>query len=227
MGLSRAFPRKRSGVSCTLTSSNPGAITSGSHPRSFVMNTLPPSFVDWLTCTHARFSVGEMVLCLDERTNLQPRPRLAPTLAARPALLTRLEHEDQRKGALHGCAACDTRTGKVYARTATRKRQVDFIAFLSQLEREMPKTKTQVHLMLDNLPVHKGKQVQAWFAVHPRLMCHFVSVHCSWMNQVGNGRVTCKESAYASATSLTWITWHSESWPLSRNGMRKRTRSTG
>jgi len=148
------------------------------------MNTLPPSFVGWLTCTHARFSEGEMVLCLDEKTNLQPRPRLAPTLVARPALLTRLKHEDQRKGALHGCASCDARTGKVYTHTATRKRQVDFIAFLSQVEREMPKTKTQVHLVLDNLPMHKGKQVLALFAVHPHLMCHFVPVHCSWMKQV-------------------------------------------
>jgi transposase len=127
---------------------------------------------------------GELVLCLDEKTNLQPRPRLASTLAARPGLPTRLEHEYQRKGALHVFAAFDTQTGKVYARTATRKRQVEFIAFLSQLEREIPKTKTQVHLVLDNLPMHKGKQVQAWFAVHPRFVCHFLPVHCSWMNQV-------------------------------------------
>ena len=84
------------------------------------------------------------------------------------------------------CCAWDLRAGcpRACARTGTRKRLVDFIAFLSQGEREIPKTKTQVHPVLDNLPMHEGKQVQAWFAVHPRFMCHFVPVHCSWMNQV-------------------------------------------
>jgi len=126
----------------------------------------------------------EMVLCVDEKTNLQPRPRLAPTLPARPGSPTRLEHEDKRAGALHLFAAFDTRTGKVYARTEIRKRQVEFIAFLSQLEQELPVAKTHVYLVMDNLKMHKGKQVRDWLATHPRFVCHFVPVHCSWMNQV-------------------------------------------
>src|SRR6266566_9394478 len=65
----------------------------------------------------------EMVVCADEKTNLQPRPRLAPTLATRPGQPTRLEHGYKRAGALHLFAAFDTRTGKVYARTEVRKRQ--------------------------------------------------------------------------------------------------------
>ncbi len=126
----------------------------------------------------------EMVLCLDEKTNLQPRSRLAVTLPTRPGLPTRLEHEYKRAGALHLFAAFDTRTGKVYARTEVRKRQVEFLAFLSQLERELPPASTRVFLVMDNLSVHKGKQVRAWLATHPRFVCHFVPVHCSWMNQV-------------------------------------------
>ena len=58
------------------------------------------------------------------------------------------------------------------------------VAFLSQLERELPITKTRVYLVMDNLKVHKGKLVQAWLAIHPRFVRHFVPVHCSWMNQV-------------------------------------------
>src|SRR4030095_8565447 len=105
----------------------------------------------------------EMVVSVDEKTNLQPRPRLAPTLPARPGYPTRLEHEYKRAGALHLFAAFDTRTGKVYACTARRKRQMEFIALLKLLDREIPSTVTHICLVLDNASIHKGKQVQAWF----------------------------------------------------------------
>jgi len=101
----------------------------------------------------------EMVLCFDEKTNLQPRPRLAPTLPTRPGSPTRLEHEYKRAGALHLFAAFDTRTGKVYARTELRKRQVSVIAFLSQLEQELPSAKTHVYLVMDNL---KMRYLESW-----------------------------------------------------------------
>jgi transposase len=68
----------------------------------------------------------EMVLCVDEKTNLQPRPRLASTLPTQPGFPTRLEYEYKRAGALHLFAAFDTRTGKVYACTARRKRKTGF-----------------------------------------------------------------------------------------------------
>jgi transposase len=126
----------------------------------------------------------EMVLSGDEKTSLQPRPRKSPTLAAQPERPVRVEHEYGRCGALNLFAAFDTRTGKVYGRTAERKRQVEFIAFLEQLDREIPATITTIHVVLDNLRMHKGKQVQAWLAQHPRFVFHHPPVHCSWMNQV-------------------------------------------
>ena len=126
----------------------------------------------------------EMVLCVDEKTSLQPRPRLSPTLAARPDQPTRVEHEYQRKGALNLMAAFDTRTGHVYGHTAERKRQKEFIEFLEQLEREIPASITTIHIVLDNVRMHKGKQVLAWLADHPRFVFHHPPVHCSWMNQV-------------------------------------------
>ena len=127
---------------------------------------------------------GEMVFCVDEKTNIQPRARLAPTLAPRPGLPIRLEHEYKRGGALHLFAAFDTRTGKVSARTARRKRQEEFIPFLAQLQREIPSSVTRIYLVLDNASIHKGKRVQAWLAAHPRFVCYFLPTHCSWMNQV-------------------------------------------
>jgi transposase len=128
-------------------------------------------------------AADEMVLCVDEKTSLQPRPRKSPTLAAQPNRPARVEHEYGRAGALNLFAAFDTRTGRVYGRTAERKRQVEFIAFLEQLDREIPAAITTVHLVLDNLVMHKGKQVRAWLAKHPRFVFHHPPVHCSWMNQ--------------------------------------------
>ena len=127
----------------------------------------------------------EMVLCVDEKTSLQPRPRKAKTQPARADNQpVRVEHEYGRCGALNLFAAFDTRSGKVWGLTAERKRQVEFIAFLEMLDREISAEVTVIHVVLDNLRMHKGQQVQAWLAKHPRFVFHHPPVHCSWMNQV-------------------------------------------
>ena len=134
---------------------------------------------------HTRpLAADKVVLCMDQKTSLPPRTRLSPTLPARPDVPVRVEHEYQRKGAFNRFAVFDTRMGKAYARTAERKRQVEFIAFLEQLDREVPADKTTIHAVLDNLPMHKGKQVQAWLVQHPRFVLHHPPVHCSRVNQV-------------------------------------------
>jgi transposase len=126
----------------------------------------------------------EAVLCVDEKTSLQPRPRKSPTKAAAPGQPTLVEHEYGRCGALNLFAAFNTRTGQVYGMTAERKRQEEFIAFLEMLDREFGPEITVIHVVLDNLRMHKGKKVQAWLAKHPRFVFHHPPVHCSWMNQV-------------------------------------------
>lgn len=126
----------------------------------------------------------EVVLCVDEKTSLQPRPRKAPTRPAVEGRPVQVEHEYSRCGALNLFAAFDTRTGKVYGMTAERKRQEEFIAFLEMLDRQFGPELTKIHVVLDNLRMHKGKQVQAWLAKHPRFVFHHPPVHCSWMNQV-------------------------------------------
>ena len=126
----------------------------------------------------------ERVLCLDENTNLQPRPRLAQTLAAGVDQPVRLEHEYKRCGALNLLAAFDTRSGEVYGYLAERKRQVELIAFLNQLDAQIPANVRVVHVVLDNVRMHTGKQVMEWLSKHPRFVWHHPPVHCSWMNQV-------------------------------------------
>ena len=117
--------------------------------------------------------VGERVWCVDEKTSRQPRTRKAPPLAAQPGQPVRVEHADTRKGALHLFAGFDTRTGKVYATTAERKRQVECIAWLAQVDRAIVPAITTIHGILDHVRMHKGKQGQAWLAKHPRFVGHF------------------------------------------------------
>ena len=132
-----------------------------------------------------RLMKHERVLCLDEKTSLQPRTRSAATRPPQPGLVpARLEHEYTRKGALNLFAAFDTRTGEVMGILRRRKRQVEFIELLEEIERTTPAKITVIHLICDNVSVHHGKMVRTWLEKHPRFRIHFTPVHCSWMNQV-------------------------------------------
>ena len=127
----------------------------------------------------------ERVLCVDEKTSLQPRPRTAPTKPAQPGgRPVRLEYEYARAGALNLLAAFDQRSGEVIGVLRPRKRQIEFIELLEELERRTPAHITVIHLVCDNVPTHHGKMVRAWLAAHPRFRFHFTPVHCSWTNQV-------------------------------------------
>jgi hypothetical protein len=127
--------------------------------------------------------VWERVLCVDETTSLQPRPRTAPTRAAPPGQPGRVDHAYTRKGALHLFAGVETRTGKGYATTAERKRQGECIAFLEQVDREIASDIPRMYVVLENVRRHKGNQVQAWLATHPRCVFAFPPGHCSWRHQ--------------------------------------------
>jgi transposase len=126
----------------------------------------------------------EVVLSVDEKTSLQPRPRKTPTRAARARQRVLVEHEYSRCGALNLFSAINTRTGKVYGCTARRKRQKEFIAFLEQIEAEFDTSIKVIHIVLDNVRMHTGKEVMAWLEAHPRFVFHHPPVHCSWMNQI-------------------------------------------
>lgn len=127
----------------------------------------------------------EIVLSVDEKTSLQPRPRAHATKPAQPGNQpNRVEHEYARDGALQLFAAFDTRTGRVYGCTYERKRQAEFIAFLEHLEAQIGDEIKTIRIVCDNLRVHSGKLVQAWLEKHPRFHFHSTPVHRSWMNQI-------------------------------------------
>lgn len=126
----------------------------------------------------------ECVLSVDENTSIQARKRIAEIKAAGPGRPVLCEYEYERKGALNLIAAFDTRTGNVYEKCYNRKRQIEFLNYLEYVDSEIPEGKKVIRIVCDNVPMHKGKQVQEWLKKNPRFVLHFTPVHCSWMNQV-------------------------------------------
>ena len=153
---------------------------SAEHPRDEEFYARVSEIIDLYT---RPLRLDECVLSVDEKTSLQPRPRLQPTRPARPGLPNRVEHEYRRDGALHLFAAFNTRTGHVCGQLHGRKRQKELIAFLEDLETRIPETVKTIRVVCDNARTHHGEQVRAWLAKHPRFAFHFTPVHCSWLNQ--------------------------------------------
>jgi hypothetical protein len=103
----------------------------------------------------------ELVLSVDEKTSLQPRPRLSPTRPAQPGNIpSRYEHAYKRNGALNLFAAFDTRSGTVFGYCAPRKRQQEFITFLEQLDAAIGHHIKTIHLVCDNVSTHHGQEVR-------------------------------------------------------------------
>ncbi len=128
---------------------------------------------------------NERIVSLDELTSIQPRSRSAATKPAQPGLIpVRLEHEYERKGAWNLFAAFDIQTGAVIAQLHRRKRQKETIALLEAIDRDTPKRVKTIHVVCDNISIHKGKLARQWIERHPRFKMHHTPVHCSWMNQV-------------------------------------------
>jgi hypothetical protein len=127
----------------------------------------------------------ERIISLDEMTSIQPRTRSHSTKPAqennKPVLV---EHEYERKGALNLLAGFDIQTGQVIGLARRRKRQDEFIELLEEIEHDTSPDVQIIYLICDNLKMHSGKKVQAWFVHHPRFKMHFTPIHCSWMNQV-------------------------------------------
>lgn len=127
----------------------------------------------------------ERIVSLDELTSIQPRTRTSATKPARPGLKpVLLEHEYERKGAFNLFAAFDIQTGEVIAQLQRRKRQKETIALLEAIDEDTPATVTTIHIICDNISIHKGKLARQWLESHPRFEMHHTPVHCSWMNQV-------------------------------------------
>lgn len=124
-----------------------------------------------------------VVLCVDEKSQVQALDRSQPVLPMRPGQAERRTHDYYRHGTTSLFAALDIATGKVIGHCQKRHRQQEFVRFLDRIESTVP-AGLEVHLVLDNYATHKTPKVAAWFKRRPRYHLHFTPTSGSWLNQV-------------------------------------------
>jgi transposase len=124
-----------------------------------------------------------VVLCVDEKSQIQALDRTAPILPMLPGTPERATHDYKRSGTSSLYAALDITTGKVIGSLHTRHRAIEFKQFLQTLEREVP-GELEVHVILDNASTHKTPAIQKWLKTHPRFVLHFTPTSSSWLNLV-------------------------------------------
>ena len=124
-----------------------------------------------------------LVLCVDEKSQIQALSRSQPILPMLPGQAERRTHDYKRHGTTSLFAALDIATGAVIGKCWPRHRAIEFRKFLNQIDRAVPAELT-VHLVLDNYATHKTKEIRTWFLRHPRYHLHFTPTHSSWLKQV-------------------------------------------
>ena len=123
------------------------------------------------------------IFCVDEKTAIQALDRKDPVLPMSPGRAERHGFEYYRHGTLSLFAAFDTQTGKVLGKTVSRHTSQEFVAFLQDLMVHQPNHQ-EIHIILDNISIHKTAKVQQFLKEHPRVRLHFTPTYSSWLNQV-------------------------------------------
>ena len=124
-----------------------------------------------------------LVLCIDEKSQIQALDRTQPMLPMRPGQAERRTHDYKRHGTTTLFAALDTATGAVIGTCMKRHRAREFRSFLDEVERNVP-ADLDIHVVMDNASSHKTKLIRDWFAKRPRWHSHFTPTSSSWLNQV-------------------------------------------
>lgn len=124
-----------------------------------------------------------LVLCVDEKTQIQALDRTQPLLPLRPGQAERRTHDYERHGTTSLFAALDVKAGTVIGRCMPRHRAAEFRKFLDAVEAAVP-ADLDIHVVLDNASSHKTKLIRDWFAKRPRWHRHFTPTSASWINQV-------------------------------------------
>ncbi|WP_434551814.1 IS630 family transposase [Salinisphaera hydrothermalis] len=124
-----------------------------------------------------------VVLCVDEKSQIQALDRTQPALPLRPGLPERRTHDYVRHGTTSLFAALNTATGEVLGQCRRRHRALEFKQFLQTIEHQVP-ADLAVHLVLDNYGTHKTAMIHNWLLKHPRFQLHFTPTSASWLNLV-------------------------------------------
>jgi len=123
-----------------------------------------------------------VVLCVDEKSQIQALERTQPVRPLGPGRVERRTHDYRRHGTTTLFAALEVATGRVTDACQPRHRHSEFLGFLKQVARAYPRR--QLHVVLDNYATHKHERVQAWLATHPWVRLHFTPTYASWLNMV-------------------------------------------
>jgi putative transposase len=124
-----------------------------------------------------------MVLCVDEKSQIQALDRRQPVLPIGLGYVEGITHQYVRHGTLTLFAALDLATGEVIAQCKKRHRHQEFLQFLKHIEANVPK-KLDIHLVVDNYGTHKHAKVRNWLAARPRYHVHYTPTYSSWLNQI-------------------------------------------
>jgi transposase len=147
-----------------------------------------------------------VVLCVDEKSQIQALDRTAPILPVRPGLPAKATHDYVRHGTTTLYAALEVATGKVTDACYPRPRSDEFLRFLKQVAKAYPRV--PLHIVVDNYAAHKHPRVSAWLARNPRIMLHFTPTSGSWLNMVEIffsiiTRQAIRRGSFASVRDLT------------------------
>jgi len=124
-----------------------------------------------------------VVLCVDEKTQIQALDRTQPLLPMGLGYVEGVTHDYIRHGTTTLFAALDVATGAVIAECKPRHRHQEFLSFLRRIDKEVPKD-LELHLIVDHYCTHKHAKVKAWLAQRPRFHVHYTPTYASWLNQV-------------------------------------------
>jgi transposase len=156
-----------------------------------------------------------VVLCVDEKTQTQALDRTQPSLPMKPGRAGTMTHDYKRNGTTDLFAALNVATGEVLTDCRRRHTHEDFLAFLKLIDREVPRD-LDVHLVLDNLSVHKHAEVKTWLANprRKRFHVHFTPTSASWLNLVERWfkELTDKRLRRGVFTSVTHLVDEIERW---------------
>lgn len=123
-----------------------------------------------------------LVLCVDEKPSIQALDRTQPMLPLRAKKPRSWTNEYARHGTQTLLAALEIATGKVVAHVRDRRTTVDFLSFMDDVVKSYPSR--ELHVVLDNLNIHKNEAAKAWLLHHPRVHFHYTPTHASWMNMI-------------------------------------------
>lgn len=152
-----------------------------------------------------------VVLCVDEKAQIQALDRTQPRLPMRPGQVERRTHDYKRHGTTSLFAALDVKVGTVVAQTHRRHRSVEFRQFLDTIDAAVPAA-LAVHIIMDNYGTHKTPLIRHWLAKRPRFHVHFTPTYGSWLNLVERwfAELTTKQirrGAHRSVSALERAIW--------------------